>query len=749
MTTQRRLLVPLLILFSLSLLVAYAYQVTSLLQTDQRAYQEQLQQAELALDQRLNARQNQVYALAFQSASNPLIQAALANHNRERILNLAQSQYDSLKSELGITELNYYINPTTLFAQFSVPSPFTIDISGTRPDILEVLANGQSLQGLAYNTQGLFFSVILPIQRAGEIVGVVEVQRPLDEAEIQSIQDETGVSIQVLIRRSLAETIQPGPSPKWLDTPTSNLVLLMSALETPIYSSDDIYLLAQEGNITSVRTSQASQAYALQIAPLDDHLGVRIGVLQVIINRTTQANQLQNQLILLSVIYLATILAGIYLIVTWLDRRLAPLSNLLAKAKSVIDSEGMDALHSPAAAGPPPLNDEFSLISTSLDTLQKRLSSQVEDLEQRVAERTHNLERRSLQLQTAAEVARDVASAQNLDLLLKEAVELIRSRFGLYYAAVFLNDELNQYAYLRSGTGEAGEKMLLAGHKLKIGEVGLVGFVTARGQPRVAQDVGADTVHFKNPYLPETRSELALPLKVAGRVIGALDVQSDQPSAFDQQDVLVLQTLADQLAVAIENVRLVEQTEKTLRESRNTPRYRVEGAWITSYPQTTAFIYDRMHISPISPTNPIFTSLPQDHRNRLLAGDPVLMQPDVILKETGGQRSLLLVPVMLRDELIGIIGIEQEDPSHSWTNEELGLVQAIANQAALTLENARLLAETEHQAANQERISLLASRVRQSLDIDNVLGTAAQEIGMLMGIPEVEIRLAPIKGTKS
>jgi two-component system cell cycle sensor histidine kinase/response regulator CckA len=198
--------------------------------------------------------------------------------------------------------------------------------------------------------------------------------------------------------------------------------------------------------------------------------------------------------------------------------------------------------------------------------LHEQIQRHAEELEQRVAERTRDLERRTAQLQVAAEVARDAVTAHNLDDLLSSAVDLVRERFGYYHAGIFLLDRPGEYAVLRAATGEAGRQMLEAEHKLKVGEVGIVGYVTGSGRSRVSLDVGADAVHFENPSLSRTRSEMALPLKVGGRVIGALDVQSIHEAAFDEDDVATLQIMADQLAVAIERTQLFEQTQATLEQ---------------------------------------------------------------------------------------------------------------------------------------------------------------------------------------
>ncbi len=212
------------------------------------------------------------------------------------------------------------------------------------------------------------------------------------------------------------------------------------------------------------------------------------------------------------------------------------------------------------------LLDSFRQALQESEQARAELEAHQRQLHTIVEERTRHLERRTAQLRVAAEVARDAALAASLEEVLDRAVNLIRDQFGFYHAGLFLLDEHGEYAVLRAATGEAGRQMLESGHRLKVGEVGIVGYVTGTGQPRIALDVGADAVHFKNPLLPETRSELALPLKVGDRVIGALDVQSVQENAFDEEDIAIFQVMADQLAVAIERMNLFEQMRSALEQ---------------------------------------------------------------------------------------------------------------------------------------------------------------------------------------
>jgi putative methionine-R-sulfoxide reductase with GAF domain len=195
------------------------------------------------------------------------------------------------------------------------------------------------------------------------------------------------------------------------------------------------------------------------------------------------------------------------------------------------------------------------------------------------------LERRSTQLGTVAEVSRIVSSVLDSRELAQQIVDLVRERFDLYYVGLFLvdrgseADHAGRWAYLEAGTGEAGRKMQKQRHGLKVGGNSMVGQCVATGEARIASDVGKEAMHFKNPLLPETRSELALPLVSRGEIIGAPSVQSSREAAFTDEDIAIFQTLAGQLANAIENARLLEQTQTALQELQASTRAYVRQSW--------------------------------------------------------------------------------------------------------------------------------------------------------------------------
>jgi GAF domain-containing protein len=273
--------------------------------------------------------------------------------------------------------------------------------------------------------------------------------------------------------------------------------------------------------------------------------------------------------------------------------------------------------------------------------------------------------------------------------------------------------------------------MLEQGHRLKVGQTGLVGYVTSIGKSRIALDVETDTAHFAHPLLPATRSEIALPLIVGDNIIGALDVQSSEANAFDEEDITVLQVLADQLAVAIENTRLLSEVRQTVFELQTAHGEFTQEAWqkwILQNKEVTGYRYRDATLAPSPQQSPEATLA-------LRQGKPItkISQPHL------GDSSALAVPIRLRDQTLGVINLKFDADNIS--PELITLVENISNRLATTLENARLYEETRRRAAQEQLTGEITARIRESLDINAVLKTAVQEIGEKLSLNDVTIQL--------
>lgn len=407
------------------------------------------------------------------------------------------------------------------------------------------------------------------------------------------------------------------------------------------------------------------------------------------------------------------LLASIIAILIATRRITRPLSNL-AKLAEQIASGNLDLTVKVKQ------KDEIGTLANSFNSMTSQLRMQISNLEKRVSERTKELERRSIQLQVAAEVARDTTSIRDLNELLNRAVYLIRDRYGFYHAGIFLTDDRQEYAILRAATGDAGRKMLEREHKLKVGQVGIVGYVTGSGQPRIAVDVGSDPDYFRNPLLPATRSEMALPLKVNNRVIGALDVQSTEEAAFRAEDIQVLQTMADQLAVAIENARLFNEMENTLKQLQLTQGSYAGDAWkrLLQYKgHRTGYRNRGLGVEPAG-------ELRSDVLEALERGIPdlITVKPETLSSESVAKTSLA-VPIKMNDQVIGVIDVllDGEIPPTGVLNT----FEEISNRLSIALDNSRLLEETRQRSEQfhmlQEITATAASHVKLQELLEDVV----------------------------
>ena len=308
--------------------------------------------------------------------------------------------------------------------------------------------------------------------------------------------------------------------------------------------------------------------------------------------------------------------------------------------------------------------------------------------------------------------------------MLSQITTAINREFGFYHVGIFLLDASKEYAILSAANSEGGQKMLERGHRLRVAETGLVGYVTGTGKPRIALDTGADAIFFDNPDLPQTRSELTLPLRVGEEIIGALDVQSTEPNAFFPEDVNILSTLADQVSIAIQNAQQFEQTRQALSESELLSRQFVQSGWqqFTKHRNLVGIRHTGTRASLLYKK----TGKDADH----------FVDSPSKAKARGTSLSL---PIKLRGVVIGSVDIHAPD-SRPWDQDELDIVTAIIERAAIAMENARLLAESQKRAAKERTIGEISSKISVQSDINELLKTAAQELGRTLPGAEIAIQ---------
>ena len=342
-----------------------------------------------------------------------------------------------------------------------------------------------------------------------------------------------------------------------------------------------------------------------------------------------------------------------------------------------------------------------------LSQKERELTEERNNLEQHIQERTARISKRTEQLRSASFIARQTAEIQHLDEILDNVTKLVTTQFGFYHSGIFLINETGKEAVLQAASSEGGKRMIEKGHALAVGSEGIVGYVASQKKSRIALDVGEDSVFFNNPDLPMTRSEVAIPLVIRNKVLGVLDIQSDKPQDFTSEDVDVLETLADQVAIAIENARLLDESQAALLQLEALTSIRTREAWAQK----------------LSERNYPYTYTPLGLRAE---------------KPATTDENMAVIPVSLRGQKIGKISISRKRSS-KWSQLDEGWIAEVATQVGLAVENIRLLEEATQQARQEQSVGEISARFSQSLDIDSLLQTAARELGQLPDVSEVSV----------
>jgi GAF domain-containing protein len=412
-------------------------------------------------------------------------------------------------------------------------------------------------------------------------------------------------------------------------------------------------------------------------------------------------------------------------------------------------------------------------------------------LEQRVADRTAELESRSAQLQAAAEVSRAATSILDPEELIWQVAELIQERFDLYHVGLLLLDEAGEFAVYRAGSGEAGRELRERGFRLPVGGNSMVGWCTANAQARVAQDVSTETIHYRHDLVPRTASEAALPLRARGQILGALSVQSDRVGTFDPATVNGLQTMADQVSVALDNARLFAESQQALEATRRAYSQLTSQAWTDLLRGRSDWGYGfsaGAGLMPVHDVLPVEGSWPPEMVEALRTGQPVVRQP-VGSPTEWGQGSAgpsgvpvsienpaspeytgtapaypgaspvypgaspvysgaspvysgaVALPLKVREEIIGAVGFYRDSGDGAWATDEMELLRRLVDQLGTALESAQLFQETQRRAAREQAIRQITERMRQAVDVEAILQNTVVELAKALGVPRAYVRL--------
>lgn len=379
-------------------------------------------------------------------------------------------------------------------------------------------------------------------------------------------------------------------------------------------------------------------------------------------------------------------------------------------------------------------DDEIGELGKTFNSMASQLQNLVNNLEIQVASRTRSLENRAAQLQASAEVARDAISEQVLSDLLERAATLIYERFGYYHVGIYLKDKKEEYAILSASSDPPGKKLLASEHSYRVNPDSNVGYSFILGKAILASVEDPTTQPNFHPLLPNSMSQLVLPLNSGNQTIGVVDIHSTNPTAFSEEDIQIFQILADQLAIAIQKAKVQDEMRQALEELETAYGIYTRESWhrfLQARKNLSGYRYNQRHIEEV-------LMQPEVVRTAWENGDQVVAHQKSPTNPNQ-QTTSLAIPLKVRGEVIGVINIEFE--TEDVPPDTRTLINEISERLSLILENARLIESAQRKVEREQLTSHISNKIRQSLDMDLILRTTVQEIGDSLGLSEVELRL--------
>jgi len=726
MILTRKILGPTIFLFALLLIGLLGYFYNSYQTLNQQQEQLYLSTLNEGFGSEVENKEFIALGLAQEIANDPQVQKAFVDQDRAQLLAVSTPFFERMK-QFNATELHFHNPPSTSFLRVQNPDIFGDDLSASREMVVTVNRTQQPAVGFETSQSGFNSRAVVPVFYQGRFIGSVEVGIDAGLALLGHFVEEYGNEWHIALKQEVILLSSPDLLPNLKDGPIAELLLYASTENRPIFNNPDAYKRALAGERVIGNSVVDNRYYTIFTRPIADHSGKIIGVLDIVIDRSDLVAQQNARLLIAAVTgFLVLVIAGLGITFTT-SRTLLPISKLTSAAKEIAKGNLSVQIEAPST-------DEIGELSTAFESMSTQMRESISMLEQRVSERTQDLERRTLELETISDVVREISIIRNTDTLLNVSANLIRERFNYYHIGIYLLDERGEYAFLRAASGTASEQLLEQGYKLRIGEMGPAAGAFQGEQYFVSQAGRAGHQHIRNALLPDSKSEIILPLRVLNINLGALDIHSSQVVNFDDRGIRTLRLLADQLAAAIKNAQLAQQVEETVNRLNKSYRMQTRQAWQTTVNQhpVSSYEYDGRQIRPVP------YDLPAGMLTQFEAGKAVIVLNEDQVKEN---QETLLVPLMVLNQLIGVIGIEKQDPTHTWTEEEIAIAEATANRAAITLENARLLEESQQRAAKERAISEATSRIGTTLNVENILSSTVDELERVLGNSDVILQI--------
>ncbi len=656
-------------------------------------------------------------SLAVSFANNEQVIALYHERDRQGLLKLLTPIFEELKIEYNIQHMDI-VNPDgTIFVRVQNPDFYGDDVT-SRSTVTSTLMLQKTTAGLEMDSNRLWVKGISPIIINGQFDGMFEVGIEFDHNYLESMKALTNMDYILWVPKDSAKGADLSPEKDASSSPSERIIYYAGTSSNEPDLPEETYLQVLETNESSgiqiISSNKGEKAVLL--APLIGYDKEVIGIIEILAPRAATLMMIrENTRSFLITGFIATLLSLILFYLALRPIVILPIRQLVQVSQRHLD--GDFSVRAPVVS-----IDEFGQFADTFNSMANNVQELIQGLENRVSERTQQLaeahtqaELNVKQLEAIAQITRSISTIRDIDTLLPMITNMISQVFNFYHVGIFLLDDEKRYAILRASNSEGGQKMLEQGHQLEVGRTGIVGYVASTGEARIAGDVGIDSIHFNNPNLPDTRSEMALPLRIGTVIIGVLDVQSTQPEAFSLSDVNILSVLSDQVSIAIENTRLLEETNTALAETEHAYSQLTLQTWKTykSHAPVLSYLFDGVKPKQLEKYLP----------DKLSPKDP----------------GVLTVPVKLRGVTVGNLRMKSRKEGHHWTEDEKLIAEAVAERVALAAENARLFNETLKRAERERLVSEISNKIRSQVDPNQMIQVALSELKNTLGATQVEL----------
>ncbi len=667
-------------------------------------------------------------ALSVSLADRADIRDLFLAKDREGLLKLLTPIFKTIATDYNIRHLYVHEPDGVVFVRVHNPKKFGDDITYRRTAAV-ALKTRETVPGVEIGPSRLGIRSVSPLFDQDKFIGMVEVGFDYDQTFIDSFKEDHQADYTLWITHKAAVPAGLGPTYDAPKSPSAQLFYYAGTNPTPLPVPTEVYnRVLQTGEPELHFVSADDGEWAVLIAPMRAYGDRIIGIMEISQSRATALTVLWDNLI--TTLIVASFVALLSLGLMWLPITtvvLRPLGHLTDVARRQLEGD----LTARVELFP---GDEFGQLGHTLNTLTEKLDDTLKNQDVMIANRT-------TQLQMALDVARRLSSILSLEELLEEVVNLIHDRFDLYYTHIYLLDESKEHLVVAEGYGEAGADMKARAYSIALTTVqNLVARAARFGEVVQVDDVRAEVGWLPNPLLPDTRSEMAVPIKLGEQMIGVLDVQSNQEVGFDEHTAITMLAVASEIAVAIHNARRFTETTQALVEAQKIQQLYAQSGWQDYKTRHKTSVYQQVQPGAA----PIDDDLLAQVKQNVTRGQTVVTnsaQPN-----GGGTRqtpSTLATPLAVRGQVVGHIRIHDTEQKRQWSSEEIALIESIGEQMSLAIENARLFGDTQQHAAREQLTREITDKMRSAPNVETIIETGLSELSKALGVSRSYVKLNP------